>query len=266
MAEQAFAPLDPREAQHELPVERYVTILADLKPRFIHHPKSKALIQNILNDLGCSMEKTYFDVPRLRTATSGDYLQSGLAYAFKPHRDTWYSPPMCQLNWWLPVYDIAPENAMAFHLHYWDQPIRNSSAEFNYQVWNNTGRKAAASQVGTDTRQQSEALEPLTLDPQVRVLTEAGGLTIFSAAHLHSTVPNASGRTRVSIDFRTIHLDDVIANVGAPNLDSECTGTTMMDYLRGTDLAHVPDDIIAQHSDMTPVPAFSTADARREPR
>ena len=70
-------------------------------------------------------------MPRLRTVTSDGYLTSGLGYAFKPHRDTWYSSPMCQLNWWLPIYETTPENTMAFHPRYWDLPIKNSSNDFN---------------------------------------------------------------------------------------------------------------------------------------
>jgi hypothetical protein len=51
--------------------------------------------------------------------------------------------------------------------------------------------------------------------------------------------------TRYSIDFRTVHLDDVLALGGARNVDSACTGTTLGDYLRGTDFAHLPDEAIA---------------------
>src|SRR4030088_2882379 len=64
MAEEAFAPLDPRQAQHHLPVERFAAILAELKPKFIHHPRSKELIQCLLMEMGCNLEKTHFDVPR----------------------------------------------------------------------------------------------------------------------------------------------------------------------------------------------------------
>jgi len=48
MAEEAFAPFDPRQAQHDLPIERFAAILADLKPKFIHHPRSKQLIQQLV--------------------------------------------------------------------------------------------------------------------------------------------------------------------------------------------------------------------------
>ena len=103
----------------------------------------------------------------------------------------------------------------------------------------------------SDTRKQTEAQEELELDPQIRVVMEPGGLLIFSAAQLHSSVPNTSGETRLSIDFRTVHIDDLKANRGAPNIDSACTGTTIHDYLSGADLAHVPGDIIAQYEELT---------------
>ncbi len=259
MCEEAFAPHFPPEAQYHLPVEQYVDILKELKPGFIHHPKCKELIPALLEELGCNMSETYFDVPRLRTACAGDYLSSGLAYAFKPHRDTWYSTPMSQLNWWLPVYPIESDNAMAFHPDYWDKPIQNSSCLFNYQDWNQVGRKGAADQVKKDTRVQSEALEPVKLDPQIRLITEPGGLIVFSAAHMHSTVPNTSQLTRFSIDFRTVDARDTRQLRGAPNVDGESTGTTMMDYLRGTDLTHFPDEEIERFKQLKPQAEYPTA-------
>jgi len=48
---QAFGPLDPETAQY-----------------------SKKFIQEILAGLGCDLDKTYFDVPRMRTAMSDNYL------------------------------------------------------------------------------------------------------------------------------------------------------------------------------------------------
>jgi hypothetical protein len=244
MSAQAFGTLDPRHAQHVMPVEQYAAILADLKPKFIHHPRVKTLIQAMLGDFGCDPAQTYFDVPRLRTATAGGYLTSGIAYAFHPHRDTWYSAPFNQINWWLPVYEIEPDNAMAFHLRYWDRPVRNGSRSYNYAEWNRVSRATAAQHIKSDTRQQPKPEEPVELDPQVRLICKPGGVILFSGAHLHSTVPNTSSYTRFSIDLRTVHLADVRDRRGAPNVDSACTGTTMGDYLRLTDLTRLPTDLI----------------------
>jgi hypothetical protein len=66
---------------------------------------------------------------------------------------------------------------------------------------------------------------------------------------MHSTVPNTSGKTRFSIDFRTVNIDDVKNKVGAPNIDSECTGTSLRDFMRGTDLSRMPEDIVALYDE-----------------
>jgi hypothetical protein len=258
LIEEAFGTLDPLTAQHHMPVEEFAAVLAALKPKFIHHPNSKQLIRELLSDLGCDMDKTYFDVPRMRTATSDDYLSTGIAYAFHPHRDTWYSAPASQVNFWIPIYEIESGQAMAFHPYYWSHPLRNSSENYNYDEWSKSSRFNAAQHLKVDTREQPKSLEFVELDPQVRVITKVGGILMFSGAHLHSTVPNFSGKTRFSIDFRTVHLDDVRAFRGARNVDSSCTGTCMNDYLRGSDLSHVPKDLVAAY-----VAGPKVIDARR---
>ena len=252
MVEDAFAPLDPETAQHELSVERFAEILGELKPRFIHHEESKQHVRRILGELGCDLELTYFDVPRLRSSTSDNYLTAGIAYAWHPHRDTWYSAPQCQQNFWLPVYEIESSNAMAFHPEYWNRAVQNSSHEYNYYVWNSLHRgPAVAKLIKEDPRPLPRAVVPVKLDPQIRLLCPVGGTLVFSGAHMHSSVPNTSGRTRYSIDFRTIHLGDARSRVGARKCDEASTGTTMRDYLRGTDFSRVPDDVVALHDDHT---------------
>jgi hypothetical protein len=48
--------------------------------------------------------------------------------------------------------------------------------------------------------------------------------------HLHSNVPNTSGRTRFSIDFHTVDVADI--RVG-------------LDFMSAADLSPVPDDVVA---------------------
>jgi hypothetical protein len=251
LIKEAFHPFDPLTVHECIPVERCVEILAILKPKFIHHPKSKQYIQGMLTELGCDLENTYFDVPRLRTAFPSDYLSSGIAYAFHPHRDTWYSAPFSQLNWWMPVYEICPQNCLAFHPPYWAEPVPNNSNLYNYYEWNRVNRKSAADHIKTDSRIQPRPLEPIDVVGETRLLTAVGGVIAFSGAHLHSSVVNTSGLTRFSIDFRTVHLNDVWSRRGAPNMDSACTGTTLRDYLRGTDLSHIPAEAVALYDDGT---------------
>jgi hypothetical protein len=259
LSEEAFGAYEPTTAHEELPPERYVEILAELKPEFIHHPRAKQLIGGMLTELGCDLDRTYFDVPRLRTMAPIDYLNAGLAYQFHPHRDTWFSAPHQQLNWWLPVYEVESHNSMAFHPEYFDRPVRNSSADYDYEEWSKTGRQEAAKQVKKETRKQPQPEEPLDLEQDVRVVTPPGGTLVFSAAQLHSTVPNTTRRTRFSIDFRTVNLDDLVDRVAAPNLDSECTGTTLRDFLRASDLEPLPEEVIAAYQGQSQVEAAAAS-------
>jgi hypothetical protein len=252
LTEEAFAPLDPREAQHSLPVEEFVAIVAPLKPKFIHHPKTKQLLRDLLQEFGCDMHKTYFDVPRMRIVTHGGYLNAGVAYPLHPHRDSWYASPLCQLNWWLPIYDIESESSMAFQPRYWSQPVRNGSSSYNHYEWNSDGRKNSAKYIQADTRKQPRAEEHIEIDPHLRVVCQVGGMILFSGAQFHWTVPNTSGRTRFSIDFRTAHIDDVVAKGGAPNLDSAPQGTTLRELMRASDLSRIPQEVIALYEDKPP--------------
>jgi len=246
MLTRAFGGRDPRSAQFDMPVEQYAAILAEWKPRFIHEPRAKEIIRRMLLAFGCDAQRTYFDVPRLRTSTSDGYLTSGIAYAFHAHRDTWYSAHPAQVNWWLPVYPIEPNNCLAFHPRYWSQGVANTSREYNYQEWTRTSRQQAAQHIKNDTRPQPKATQPLDLQPDLRIVCPPGGVIIFSAAQLHSSVPNTSGQTRVSIDFRTVCLDDVLAGSGAPNVDSECSGTVLGDFLRVEDFERLRGEVVAR--------------------
>ncbi len=249
LVEDAFRPYDPELAQYELDVESYAAVLKELKPGFIHHPESKTHLRAILVEQGCDPDLTYFDVPRLRTSTSDNYLTTGLAYAFHPHRDTWYSAPMMQVNWWLPIYDVSPDNVVAFHPQYFAGPVKNGSESYNYYRWNRDSRAIAAQQIGKDTRPQPKPEEEIALDPQIRPVPPVGSVMIFSGAQLHSSVPNTSGRTRISVDFRTVNRVDVENGRGAANVDSHCTGTTMRDYLRVSDLEKLPEDVVAKYDE-----------------
>lgn len=247
LIEEAFAPLDPLTAQFEMPVERFVEIFAPLKPRYMHHEETHRLLGELLVSAGCDPQQTFLDPPKLRGVTSDAYLTAGVGYVHPPHRDTWWSAPHAQLNWWMPIYGTEAENTLAFHPRWWAQGIENHSEEFNYYEWNAVGRAQAAKHVHSDTRKQPHPPADLDVEPQLRVVVPPGGLIVFSGAHLHSTVPNTSGRTRFSTDFRTVHLGDLRAGRSARNVDAHPTGTSLRDFRRVLDGATMPDDAVERY-------------------
>jgi hypothetical protein len=144
----------------------------------------------------------------------------------------------------MPLAEICPENTIAFHPYYWCHSVPNSSDQFNYYYWNRI-RGDASKHIKTDSRPQPRATGPLdALEPSLRLVVPQDSLILFSAAHLHSTVPNTSGVTRYSIDFRTIHFQDVAQHIGAANIDSHPRGTSLRDFLHVHTDKQLPAEII----------------------
>lgn len=264
MLADAFAPYDPRTAQYEMSVEEWVARFAPVKPAFIHAPETKQLISDVYTSAGCDPDLTYLDVPRMRGVTSDGYLTSGVGYAHHPHRDTWYSAPMCQLNWWMPLYEFEASSGMAFLPRYWSEPVRNGSSRFNYYDWNARGRKEAAQHIKQDTRDQPKPEEEVDMSGDIRLVCPVDGIILFAGAQLHATVPNNTGVSRFSLDFRSVNLDDLVAGHGAPNVDSSPEGTSLRDFMRCSDLAPLPEDVVAAY-DFGPVPDDATLVFRPEP-
>lgn len=243
---EAFSGRDPEIAQFDLPVAEYAAILRALEPRFVHHPESTRFLQRILAERGCDPDVTYFDVPCLRTWTSDDYLGTGIAYAWHPRRDTWCSAPLAQLKYWMPVYEITEENAVAFHTAYFDRAVTNDSASYDHHQWN-----TASSAAGIEARPLPGPTEPVDLLSSTVIVTPVGGMIEFSGHHLHSSVPNTSGRTRFSIDFRTVDLTDIRAGLGAYDVDGHCTGSSIREFRSAADLSPMPEDVVALFDDGT---------------
>lgn len=82
-------------------------------------------------------------------------------------------------------------------------------------------------------------------------VTPVGGLIEFSGQHLHSSVPNHTGRTRFSIDFRTVHTGDIESGAGAHGIDVSCTGSAIRDFVRASDFTSMPERIVRLFDDGT---------------
>jgi hypothetical protein len=81
------------------------------------------------------------------------------------------------------------------------------------------------------------------------LVVPAGGIILFSGAHLHSTVRNETSLARWSIDFRTVNIDDLANRRGPLTSDSASKGTSLRDFRRVADFAPMPDEIVAMYDD-----------------
>ena len=204
-----FATQSPEIAFREIPVDEFVRIAASVKNRFTNGLRSKELLRDFAVELGMDPDQYYFDVPRIRIVPHYDYLHAGVSYAYAAHRDTWYGGPTYQINHWMPIMPITPDQTMSIYPSYFTKPIKNSSSQFDLTQWINVERARAVENV-----EREERLHPLPDKPpedasEISFGFNASDIMIFSGTHLHATVPNRSSVTRFSVDFRFFHLDDI---------------------------------------------------------
>jgi len=244
----ALGPDEPTSVHTRRSPEELADLLIDFKPKFIHHPESIAHVRRIVTALGARAGEVYADVPKLRTAFPQGGLSTGIAYAFQPHRDTWYAAPRQQVNWWMPVWPVAENNIMEFFPRWFGREIPNNSGDYDYYVANAWRGRIKDFSGGKDTRVHPAPNGPLDADePRITVVPPVGGIMLFSGDQLHASLPNTSAATRYSIDFRTVHLNDVRDGTGAPCADVRCVGTAMRDFRRLSDRAEFTEKEVAPY-------------------
>lgn len=223
-----------------MPVEEFVIRVTRLKGQFTNSLQVKELIRDFTLEIGADPKDYIFDVPRIRVVPNYDYLHAGISYAYKPHRDTWYGGVDCQINTWMPVYTIAPDQTMMINPGYFDVPVKNTSAQWSLSDWINVQRERAKDNVKEEVRVHPVPLEEINTSSEIRVAGNTAEMLIFSGSHLHGTVPNYTEQTRFSVDFRLMHLDDLKHKRGAINVDSACpdVGAGFKDYLHVHDFSN----------------------------
>lgn len=254
-----FAPHDPRMVHEHVSPAEMARILGVWKPGFIHSERSKALLKAVVTAAGFSPDETMYDVPKPRTAFPREHLTTGIAYAFPWHRDTWYAAPSQQINWWFPVFELSPNNAMKFDLTSFAKAVDNDSSGFDaYQA--NRDRLTAASQIGKDTRSRPGARTHVASDETVLV-PQPGQVIVFSGAHLHASIENTSGVGRYSVDFRTLDRRDMFAGRGAPTVDVHCSGTMLREFKSVATDEGFPEALVREMAGAPPEDAILLFDA-----
>jgi hypothetical protein len=193
-----------------------VAAVEELRSRFRRDPQLGSLFRASLEQVGVDPTRTYWDSLYLRVvspAPPGAERQIG-RIGF--HRDTWGSNVLQQTNWWTTIHPLSPERTLALYPAYWSRPIKNTSAEWDLDEIRARRRSGEPDE---DIPIVPEPSEPVDTSSELRIVIEPGDLLCFSGAHLHASVPNVSGRTRFSVELRTVNVDDVSRGRGAPDLD-----------------------------------------------
>jgi Phytanoyl-CoA dioxygenase (PhyH) len=239
-----FQPYDPEHVHEHIEPTEMAKILSVWKPRYIHSDKSKKLVRAVIEEAGFSAEETHYDLPKPRTSFPLGHLNTGVAFAFPWHRDTWYSAPPQQINWWLPIFPVRDDNAMSFDLAGFDQAVPNTSDGFDYYQ-NNASRLTTATGVTREVQSRPGAIDHKP-DQELVILPAPGEVLLFSGNQLHASTPNTSGRARFSVDFRIVNVPDLLAGHGAALVDAHCTGTAIRDFVNVADESRFDEDTVVK--------------------
>jgi hypothetical protein len=191
-------------------------------------------LRDLVASCGFDPERIAFDPIRLRVVAHRGFENPRAAPIYYAHRDTWYAHPQTLITWWVPLHDLSAEETFVFFPDDFRRIVPNDSERFNYDTWTQEGNDL---KIGWQNRDDGmRARYPGLLgDPgpsrPVGFSCRAGEILLFSGAHFHQTLKNTSGRTRFSLDFRTVHLDDQAQGFGAPNVDNRSTGSALRGYI-----------------------------------
>ncbi len=182
----------------------------------------RTLWQSVFEALGLDPDRLARDrlhlrfQPHQQAAATMPRARTTATIAF--HRDTWGSNLYAQTNWWAPVYPITAGRTFAFFPELWNRPVGNTSGDFDLKAVLERSHSLGRNAIDAD-----QAIPHLTEDVSgwtaVPVVVEPGALIAFSSAHAHAGIGNHTGLTRISLETRTIWIDDLREGRGAPNLD-----------------------------------------------
>ncbi len=200
---------DPVSAHTQLDQKSYEERCAAMRKAFITDRKALRALEASLTAAGVDGHATYRDRLVLRVSPPGALGYRRGFGTVPPHRDSWGSGLMNQINWWLPVYPITKERTLAIFPAHWKDPVKNDSRGWN---WREAGKNPGVALLPT-------AQSDLDRSGEIRVVVEPGTLVAFSAAHLHASVKNTTNAARFSCESRTVNIDELRSGNGAPDID-----------------------------------------------
>lgn len=229
----------PRLAQHRMDNDAFFARLGPLRRRLYTEPKYHEALREVVRAMGFDPASVAVDPLRLRVVRSrGDVQVPAAKAVYYPHRDTWYAHPQALLTWWIPMDDLDQAETFVFYPERFRQEVPNDSEAFDYDAWVRDGWDLKIGWQNPNTGTAAHypgALGTVAGGPSVGFSCKAAQNLLFSGAHFHQTLPQASGQTRFSLDFRVVHLGDHAAGMGAPNVDARSRGSALRDYLRWTE-------------------------------
>ena len=195
-------------------------------------------IRRLLAAGGFDPASVAFDPLRLRVVSHRGHENPRAHSVYLAHRDTWYAHPQNLITWWIPLDNLDAHETFVFYPERFDRPVPNDSEAFDYASWVEQDWKL---KIGWQDRDSGLSAHypgvpglaaAIDAGRELGFACRRGENLLFSGAHYHRTLPQATGRTRYSLDLRLVHLGDHAEGLGAPNVDNQSQGSALVDYIR----------------------------------
>ncbi|SEE49737.1 hypothetical protein [Pseudomonas migulae] len=220
--EEALHPWPPQHIHRYLSHEQQTVLFAKCQNEFARSAEIQRLWQAVIAQLGLTPDSLACDRLHLRFQPHREAEQftprarTTATIAF--HRDTWGSNMYAQTNWWAPVYPVTAGRTFALYPGLWQRPLLNSSVTFDMRAILQRSHQDGRNAVDADEA-IPHLLEAIDWEEGIAVEIAPGSLIAFSGAHAHVGVGNSTGLTRISFETRSVLIADVMAGLGAPNID-----------------------------------------------
>ncbi len=224
-----------RDAPQQMANDELFARIGTLRRELYLEPRFHDALRAVIAGGGLDPSRVAFDPLRLRVVRHLGHENPLAAPVYHPHRDTWYAHPRALIAWWIPLDDLAPHETFVFHPDRFRAPVDNDSEVFDYGDWVRDGweLKIGWQQLAAGvTARYPRAAPGADFGRAVGFACREADNLVFSGAHLHATLPQATGRTRFSLDFRIVDLPDHAAGLGAPNVDNRSRGSSLADYVQ----------------------------------
>jgi hypothetical protein len=217
--EDAFHPHDPTEIHHHLSPSELSDIARACSRDYSRSAEVKRLWRSLFEAIGLDLSSVARDRLYLRfqpPESVGEAARGRGVSTVRFHRDTWGTNLYAQVNWWAPVYPITAGRTVAIYPTLWSKEVANTSSEFDIGAAIASNRRPGT---GSTVDPIPHLSEDISQEPAVPVVIDPGAIVTFASAHAHAGVPNHTGVTRISLETRTLWIDDFLAGRGAPNVD-----------------------------------------------
>lgn len=205
----------PLTAEARIDGDAYVKRIRHLRAQFKDDAVIAGSFKQALVECGLDAADSYWDPLQLRVVPSQTSHQARRIWPLPPHRDNWGSNIAQQINWWTPLYPCAADRSIVFYPGFWDEPVANTSADWDFEVL-----KQLMAQGKADSYPVLPVpTEELPVNAGMALVLQPGDMLAFSGQHLHGSIALDKTQARFSTESRTVSLSHLAAGLAAPNVD-----------------------------------------------